>query len=90
MALYLRLCKGQRPAHPAFFLPQPPTASQSDNGLPAMEEEPVRVTWGSLDCRLDDIWPMTVSMVSTRPSVMALSCKQHRHETLRTTTLSIT
>lgn len=35
------------------------------------------VTWGSLACRLKEMWPMTVSTVSIKPSTMALSCRRH-------------
>ena len=45
--------------------------------LPAMEEEPMMVTWGSLACTLEEMWPMTVSTVSIKPSTTALSCKRH-------------
>lgn len=49
-------------------LSAPPTCQ-----VPAMEEEPMMVTWGSLVCRLEEMWFMTTSTVSIKPSTTALS-----------------
>lgn len=41
--------------------------------VPAMEEEPMMATWGSLACRLEEMWFMTTSTVSIKPSTTVLS-----------------
>lgn len=41
------------------------------------------VTWGSLVTRLEEMWPMTVSTVSIKPTTIALSWKQHNTRKLR-------
>lgn len=51
--------------------PPPPPA-------PATEEEPTMATCGSLACRLEEMWLMTTSTVSIRPSTTALSWQRQR------------
>lgn len=70
----------RRVASPAPRSPpaaQPVPARTHAAELPATDEEPVMATWGSLACRLKDMWPMTVSTVSIKPSTTAPSCKRH-------------
>lgn len=49
-------------------LSAPPTCR-----VPAMDEEPMMATWGSLACRLEEMWLMTTSTVSIKPSTTVLS-----------------